>query len=88
MSDGHWLDLVLLLEFQSNVERSMAVRTQTYTGMLGQRLIDEGVPRDRGGLPPVLPIVIYNGRGTGRPPTELAGLLRATDEALGPYQPS
>ena len=44
--------------------------------------------RDHGVLPPVLPIVIYNGRGSWTAPTELAGLLRSTDEALAPYQPS
>ena len=44
--------------------------------------------RDHGVLPPVLPIVIYNGRGSWTAPTELADLLRSTDEALAPYQPS
>ena len=55
--DEQWLYLVLLLEFQSNVDRSMAVRMLTYTGLLYQRLIDEGVLREHGALPPVLPII-------------------------------
>ena len=86
--DERWLYLVLLLEFQSDVDRSMAVRILTYTGLLHQRLIDEGVLREHGALPPVLPIVIYNGRGPWTAPTEVAELVAATDEALTRYQPS
>jgi hypothetical protein len=86
--DDRWLYLVLLLEFQSNVDRSMAVRMLTYTGLLHQRLIDEGVLREHGALPPVLPIVIYNGRGPWTAPTDVADLLAATEAALAPYQPS
>ena len=86
--DDRWLYLVLLLEFQSNVDRSMAVRMLTYTGLLYQRLIDEGVLREHDALPPVLPIVIYNGRGPWTAPTDMADLVAATEAALGPYQPS
>ena len=86
--DDRWLYLVLLLEFQSNVDRSMAVRMLTYTGLRHQRLLDEGVLREHGALPPVLPIVIYNGRGSWTAPTDVADLLGVTDEALAPYQPS
>ena len=79
---------MLLLEFQSDVDRSMAVRMLTYTGLLHQRLIDEGVLRKHGVLPPVLPIVIYNGRGPWTAPTDVADLLAATEAVLAPYQPS
>ena len=60
--DDRWLYVVLLLEFQSAVDRSMAVRMLTYTGLLYQKLIADGVLRGRGGLPPVPPVVIDNGR--------------------------
>ena len=43
-----WLYLVLLLEFQSGVDRAMAVRMLTYSGLLYQRLVAEGVLRDGG----------------------------------------
>ena len=66
---------MLLVEFQSDVDRSMAVRILTYTGLLHQRLIDESVLREHGALPPVLPIVVYNGRGPWTAPTEVANLL-------------
>ena len=60
--DDRWLYVVLLLEFQSAVDRSMAVRMLTYTGLLYQKLIADGVLRGRGGLPPVPPVVIDDGR--------------------------
>ena len=47
-----------------------------------------GVLREHGALPPVLPIVIYNGRGPWTAPTDVADLLAATEAALAPYQPS
>ena len=41
--DGErWLYLVLLLEFQSGVDRAMAVRMLTCSGLLYQKLVAEG----------------------------------------------
>ena len=54
-NDDRWLYVVLLLEFQSAVDRSMAVRMLTYTALLYQKLIAEGVLREHSVLPPVLP---------------------------------
>lgn len=86
--DERWLYLVLLLEFQSTVDRSMTVRTLTYTGLLYQKLIDEGVLHEHDALPPVLPIIIYNGRGKWTAATDVGDLIRTSDPALAPYQPS
>ena len=47
-----WLYLLLLLEFQSTIEPAMAVRVLTYTNLLYEKLIDDGVLRDHGKLPP------------------------------------
>ena len=44
--------------------------------------------QEYGALPPVLPIVIYNGRGPWTAPTDVADLVAATEAALAPYQPS
>ena len=56
-----WLYVYLLLEFQSSVDRFMAVRILTYIGLLYQDLAAAGkIPRGAR-LPPVLPIVLYNG---------------------------
>ncbi len=83
-----WLYLVLLLEFQSGVDRAMAVRMLTYSGLLYQRLVAEGVLRERGALPPVLPVVIYNGRSPWTAPTDVSELIAAGGPALLRYQPS
>ncbi len=87
--DDRWLYVVLLLEFQSSIDRSMAVRMLTYTALLYQKLIAEGVLRERSGLPPVLPVVIYNGRQPWTAPVDVAELIASgRGAALVRYQPS
>ena len=86
--DEGWLYVVLLLEFQSAVDRAMAVRMLTYIGLLYQKLIGEGVLRERAALPPVLPIVIYNGRRPWTAPADVAELIASGGAALARYQPS
>jgi hypothetical protein len=58
---GRWLYLYLLLEFQSTVDRHMAVRILSYIGLLYQDLIRTQVIDAGSPLPPVLPVVLYNG---------------------------
>ncbi len=82
------LYLMLLLEFQSTVDYGMAVRIMTYTGLLYQKLIEDGVLRRHGKLPPVLPIVIYNGRHRWTAAEEVAEMIAGGGETLAPYQPS
>jgi predicted transposase YdaD len=70
-----WLYLYLLIEFQSTVDSHMAVRLLTYVGLLYQDLrrterIGSGQP-----LPPVLPIVLYNGDAPWSAATRLTDLL-------------
>ena len=87
--DERWLYVLLLLEFQSEVDRSMAVRMLTYTALLYQKLIAEGVLRKRSALPPVLPVVIYNGRRPWTAPADVAALIASgRGAALARYQPS
>ena len=81
------LYLMLLLEFQATVDPVMAARILTYTGLLYQRLAADGALRDRDTLPPVLPVVIYNGRRPWTAPVEMNELV-AHGEPLAPYQPS
>ena len=86
--DDRWLDLVVLLEFQATVDSAMALRMLTYTALLYQRLDADGVLRDHGALPPVLPVVLYNGRGPWTAPVEMTDLVAAGSDLLAPYQPS
>ena len=54
--------LLVLLEFQSTVDRGMARRMSNYGAMLRERLVADGTAEREGGLPWLLPIVLYNGR--------------------------
>ena len=83
-----WLYLVLLIEFQATVDPAMAVRMLAYTALLQQRLVADGVLREHGALPPVLPIVLYNGPRRWTAPVEVADMIGAVDDVLAPYQPS
>lgn len=61
---GDWVYLYFLIEFQSSVDRYMALRVMVYLGLLYQDLIRHGDTLADGRLPPVLPIVLYNGEAT------------------------
>jgi hypothetical protein len=56
-----WVYLYLLIEFQSSVDKYMALRMMVYQGLLYQDLIKRGDVLADGRLPPILPIVLYNG---------------------------
>ena len=67
-----WLYLLVLLEFQSTVDRHMAARVLAYTGQTYLKSIrEDNTPMPDGKLPPVLPIVIYNGRPRWSAPKEV-----------------
>ncbi|TCS46100.1 Rpn family recombination-promoting nuclease/putative transposase, partial [Pseudobacteriovorax antillogorgiicola] len=53
------LYIILFLEFQSSVDRFMPVRILAYVNLLFLQLVKEGKITDK--LPPVLPLVLYNG---------------------------
>ena len=83
-----WLYLLVMLEFQSTADRYMAVRILVYTGLLYQDLIRRGALGPDGRLPPVLPVVLYNGRPRWKAPVEVADLIAPAGEALARFQPS
>ena len=66
----------------------MAVRILEYTALLYRGLVAQGVLRQHGALPPVLPVVLYNGRRRWTAPVEVTELLAAGNDVLAPYQPS
>ena len=87
--EGTWLYLVVLLEFQSTVDRYMAVRMLVYTGLLYQELVrPRGPGSERRELPPVLPVVLYNGPTRWTAATGVARLIAPVSQTLDPYQPS
>ena len=70
-----WMYLLVMLEFQSSADPYMAVRILVYTGLLYQDLIRRGELGDAGRLPPVLPVVLYNGRPRWTAPVEVGDLI-------------
>ena len=61
LADGARRYLFVLLEFQSSVDAHMQGRMRRYTDALLERLMHNGVEAREGELPPVLPVVLYNG---------------------------
>ncbi len=58
---GQPVYVYVLLEFQSEVDPFMAVRIMGYLALLYQDIIANGKLLPNGNLPPVFPIVLYNG---------------------------
>ncbi len=82
----HWLWVYLLLEFQSEPDRWMPVRMLVYLGLLAQHLIRENELID-GRLPPILPIVLYNGTPTWRAPLDVAECFTPAPPGLARFVP-
>ena len=87
-SRGGWLHVLVLLEFQSTDDRKMALRVLEYTVMLYRELVRQDLLGPDGLLPPVLPVVLYNGDAPWRSASQVGDLIAATRPALAPFQPS
>ena len=80
-----WLYLLLLLEFQSTADRYMSVRVLSCTAQTWLKLIRSGDLMSDGRLPPVLPVVIYNGAPRWSAPLEVREAV--AEAGLAPFQP-
>ena len=87
-TQGRDLHVLVLLEFQTTDDATMALRILEYTAMLYRELMREGRLGPDGLLSPVLPIVLYNGVAPWRSPTQVRDLIAATGPALAEFQPS
>lgn len=83
-----WIYVYLLLEFQSTVDTSMALRVMTYLGLLYQDLERLKLLTPSGRLPPVLPVVLYNGHRPWRAALDMADLVEPVPRGLERYRPS
>ena len=72
--DGSRPYLLVLIEFQSTVDRTMGQRMRDYAEMLRARLTLATAERE-GGLPWTLPIVVYNGSERWTVPGERSELI-------------
>ncbi|PRB83814.1 Rpn family recombination-promoting nuclease/putative transposase [Pseudomonas sp. MYb185] len=86
--DERWLYIYLLLEFQSSIDRYMALRILTYLGLLYEDLVKGGELTSTGKLPPVLPIVLYNGEHSWQATTSIDDLIDRVPGGLDQYRPS
>lgn len=85
---GSDIYLYLLFEFQRKIDWWMAVRAQTYQGLLWQQVIDECKLKAGERLPPLLLLVLYNGQARWRAPTQIRKLIALSrGSALWPWQP-
>ena len=87
-----WLYIYLLLEFQSKPDTTMALRMMTYLGLLYLDLYEtkqytkdklSGYPK----LPPVFPIVLYNGKAGWHKALDVNDLIIESPIGLEPYRP-
>ena len=74
--------LYLLIEFQSTVDQWMALRLLTYILLFYQDLISQ---EKISTLPPVFPIVLYNGDARWRAPENLEDLIDVPFPSLARY---
>jgi hypothetical protein len=86
--DGGDAYVMLLLEFQSSPDPWMALRMLVYAGLLWQQLVRENRLMPDGRLPPILPIVLYNGDPRWRAAVDLRDLVGLPEASpLWQWQP-
>ncbi len=83
-----WIYIYLLIEFQSSIEHFMAVRLMSYMGLLYQDLIKAKQFTADKRLPPIFPVVLYNGKPRWHAPIELSDLIVKLPGGLEQYVPS
>ena len=84
---GQRIYLYLLLEFQSSIDKGMPVRIMQYVAALYDYLIRGNMVDLSEGLPPVLPIVIYNGDARWNHSPEIFDLIQPHPAVLTEFQP-
>jgi predicted transposase YdaD len=81
------LYVYILLEFQSRVDRFMAVRVMGYLALLYQDLIKQKALTPSGKLPPVFLLVLYNGKRRWQAALDVADLIEVVPGGLEAYRP-
>lgn len=84
---GEWMYVYLLFEFQSSVDRFMAVRVLAYVALLYQDLIRRGELTPAGTLPSIVPLVLYNGRRRWWAAREVSRLIARLPGGLDALRP-
>ena len=74
--------ILIMLEFQSEPDRLMPLRINNYKYLMYQHLIKNEYIDEKDLLPPVLPVVIYNGSPKWNYPVTMRSLIRDIDPDL------
>ena len=81
-----WLWVYLVLEFQSEPDDWMALRMLVYLGLLAQDLVKRDELAE-GRLPPILPLVLYNGLPPWRAALDAGELFAPAPRGLEAFRP-
>jgi hypothetical protein len=87
-SDGVFFWVFILVEHQSTPFYYMAVRLLGYLALFYQWVIKQRLLTPSRLLPPVLPLVLYNGRRRWKAPQELRDLIEPVSGGLEKFLPS
>ena len=83
-----WVFLYILLEFQSAVDRTMPIRLMHYVACFYSELLKQKMVTPGQGLPPILPIVLYNGSRDWTAKQDIYDMVQPEPPAfLQVYQP-
>ena len=84
---GEPVYVYILMEFQSRPDPAMPVRLMTYEGLFYQALLDSQPAAAWRKLPPVIPVVVYNGWEPWHVATDLGSLIGDLDPSAEVYRP-
>ncbi len=79
--------LYILLEFQSKIDHTMPVRFMHYIANFYSHLYKNKQLKPTEFLPPVFPIVLYNGNSRWMAKTNIVDMIHSVPDILKPYQP-
>ena len=85
--NGLRIYLYFIFEFQSSIDKGMPVRMLQYVAAVYDHLVRSNAINLSDGLPPVLPIVIYNGSTRWKQSTEIFDLIQSHPDELTEFQP-
>ena len=84
---SEWVYICIMLEFQSSSDYWMPLRLLTYISLFYQQLVANEQLKYGAKLPPVFPVVIYNGTPRWTAPLQLNELINTAPGSLSNYLP-
>ncbi len=84
---GRTLYILILIEFQSRLDPVMALRQLVYVTSFYEDLYRQKRLSENGKLPPVLPVVLYNGERRWTSPCSVEEMTEEVPDSLARYQP-